>query len=109
MNSINHIRSVYYEDFGAVGNGVHDDFDAIEATHKYANEHGLSVKAKESSTYYIGANFTRSIPVDTDTDFCGAHIIIDDSVSNAFTYRTLPLFLIKRKSSLNIDLFTVIR
>ena len=31
-------KIVSYEDFGAVGDGVTDDFDAIARAHAYANE-----------------------------------------------------------------------
>lgn len=69
---------VTYEDFGAVGDGKTDDFDAIIKTHVYANENGLSVFANECATYYIGgADKTASIM--TDTDFSTARFIIDDT------------------------------
>ena len=45
---------ITYEDFGAVGDGVHDDMEAIVRAHDYANECGLPVRAKDSATYYIG-------------------------------------------------------
>ncbi|MBO5858835.1 MAG: hypothetical protein J6R20_03585 [Clostridia bacterium] len=69
---------VTYEDFGAVGDGVTDDFDAIIKTHEYANENNLSVFAKETATYYIGgANKTATIM--TNTDWSTARFIIDDT------------------------------
>lgn len=69
---------VTYEDFGAVGDGKTDDFDAIVKTHEYANENGLDVYANETATYYIGgANKTASIM--TDTDWSTARFIIDDT------------------------------
>ena len=43
-----------YEQFGAKGDGVTDDFPAIIATHAAANEKGLPVKANGGKTYYIG-------------------------------------------------------
>ena len=43
-----------YEEFGAVGDGVHDHLEAIIATHNAANERKLPVKANDSATYYIG-------------------------------------------------------
>ena len=39
------ISVVYYDDFGAVGDGVADDFKAIYEAHKFANECGQTVKA----------------------------------------------------------------
>jgi len=91
---------VTYEAFGAVGDGRTDDFDALAAAHAYANEHRLPVRAKSDAHYYVGAKFTRAIPVETDVDFCGAHITVDDTVENAFEFRALPLFLMRRSNSL---------
>ncbi|MBQ3498312.1 MAG: hypothetical protein IJA87_04195 [Clostridia bacterium] len=69
---------VTYEEFGAVGDGKADDFDAIIKTHKYANENGLSVFANETATYYIGgANKTAYIM--TDVSWSTAKFIIDDT------------------------------
>ncbi|MBE6771942.1 MAG: hypothetical protein E7547_07365 [Ruminococcaceae bacterium] len=69
---------VTYEDFGAVGDGKTDDFEAVVKTHEYANTNGLSVFANETATYYIGgANKTACIM--TDTDWSTARFIIDDT------------------------------
>ncbi len=69
---------VTYEDFGAVGDGKTDDFEAIVKTHEYANANSLSVFAKETATYYIGgANKTAYIK--TDTSWSTARFIIDDT------------------------------
>ncbi len=69
---------VTYEDFGAVGDGKADNFEAIVKTHEYANANGLSVFANETATYYIGgANKTACIM--TDTDWSTARFIIDDT------------------------------
>ena len=67
-----------YEQFGAKGDGVTDDFPAIIATHAAANEKGLPVKAKDGKTYYIGNTIGTAI-VRTDVDFGTARFIIDDS------------------------------
>ena len=73
-------KLVRYSDFGAVGDSVTDDFEAILAAHVYANEQGLKVVADPSKVYYIGkSSFGKSIPVSTSVDFCGATFIIDDS------------------------------
>lgn len=69
---------VYYSDFGVFGDGVHDDADAIRAAHDYANQWGLDVKGEAGKTYYIGVLY-KSITVQTNTDWCGAKFIIDDS------------------------------
>lgn len=79
---------VRYSEFGAKGNGKADDIDAIAATHAFANQHGLLVKADEGATYYIGGK-ERTAFIQTDTDFGTATFIIDDTeVQN----RNAPIF-----------------
>jgi len=70
--------SVSYSGFGARGDGKTDDIDAIAATHAFANQNGLSVKADEGATYYIGGK-NRTAVIMTDTDFGTAAFIINDS------------------------------
>lgn len=74
---------VTYKDFGAVGDGKANDFFAIQAAHTYANENGLPVKADPSAMYLIGNTekngIASSIIIKTDTDFCGASFIFDDT------------------------------
>ena len=86
---------VSYSEFGAVGDGVTDDFAAIVKTHEYANANGMKVKADAGATYYIGVIKTTAV-IRTDTDWTGAKFIIDDSVVNTdqrnyniFTVRSL--------------------
>ena len=69
---------VRYSDFGARGDGKTDDIDAIAATHAFANQHGLTVKANEKATYYIGGK-NRTALIQTNTDFGTAAFIIDDT------------------------------
>ncbi|WKN46390.1 hypothetical protein [Tunicatimonas pelagia] len=69
---------VSYRDFGAQGDGKTDDMDAIVATHAFANQHNLRVKANEEATYYIGGK-ERTAVIQTDTDFGTAAFIIDDT------------------------------
>ena len=47
-------KYITYEQFGAVGDGIHDDQAAIIAAHQAANEQGLPVRAADGKTYYIG-------------------------------------------------------
>ena len=68
---------ITYEQFGAVGDGVHDDQSAIIAAHNAANEKHLSVKAKDGATYYIGGGSDVAV-IRTDVDFGTARFIIDD-------------------------------
>lgn len=82
--------SVHYSDFGAKGDGKTDDIDAIAATHAFANQHGLLVKADDGATYYISGK-ERSAIIKTDTDFGKAAFVIDDTqVKN----HNAPVFLV---------------
>jgi hypothetical protein len=69
---------VRYSDFGARGDGKSDDIDAIAATHAFANQHGLPVKADDGATYYIGGK-NRTAVIRTNTDFGKAAFIINDT------------------------------
>ena len=71
------ISVVKYSEFGAKGNGGVDDFDAIIATHEYANIGGQRVEADKGATYYIGSHRKTAI-VKTDVDWKDAKFIIDD-------------------------------
>ncbi len=70
--------TVFYKDFGAVGDGVTDDFKAIFAAHAYANKNGLPVAAESGKVYLIGKAASESIIIKTSTDWTGAEIVIDD-------------------------------
>ena len=76
-------KYVNYEDFGAVGDGVTNDFAAIKAAHDYANENGLSVKTDPSKTYYISDTRIDGavawISIKTPTNWSDTHFIIDDT------------------------------
>ena len=69
---------VRYSDFGAKGDGKTDDIDAIAATHAFANQEDLVVKADEGATYYISGK-ERTAVIRTDTGFGTAAFIIDDT------------------------------
>ena len=66
-----------YSAYGAVGDGVTDDFQAIKATHAYANANGLTVYADEGKTYNLGQH-NDVITVKTNVVWDGATFIIDD-------------------------------
>ena len=68
---------VKYEDFGAIGDGAHDDMPAIVAAHNYANENKLPVRANDDATYYIGGKDLSAI-IKTSTYFGSAKFIVDD-------------------------------
>jgi len=69
---------LYYSQFGAKGDGVTCDFEALRITHDAANIRGATVRADPGAVYYIGAT-TDSIRIQTDTDWRDARFIIDDT------------------------------
>lgn len=82
-------KYVTYEQFGAVGDGVTEDFAAIYAAHEYANANGLTVKAKEGAHYYIHDTHVdgevREAVIKTDVDWGGARFTIDDRDISTFS------------------------
>ena len=68
---------VTYEEHGAAGDGVTDDFAAIIAAHTDANARSLPVRANDSAVYYIG-DVPGTAVVKTDTDWGSAKFVIDD-------------------------------
>jgi len=80
-----------YEDFGAVGDGVHDDAAAIAAAHNEANRIGNPVRIEGDRTYYIGPKSCR-IDIMTSVDFGSVKFIIDDTNTKAFNSH---VFLVK--------------
>jgi hypothetical protein len=83
---------LYYEDFGAKGDGVTDDFESIIACHEEANKTGTPVKARTGATYYVGGS-EKSAIIKTDVDFTGAKIIIDDrnvEKNASYVFQVLP-------------------
>ena len=89
------ISVVYYDDFGAVGDGVADDFKAVYETHKFANECGQTVKADGKKTYRLfdtrmGGDEPIQVQIKTSVDWCGANFIIDDTPFNSD--KDSPLF-----------------
>jgi hypothetical protein len=81
---------VSYSDFGARGDGKTDDIDAIAATHAFANQENLPVKADEGATYYISGK-NRTAVIRTNTDFGTAAFIINDT---AVQNRGTNIFLV---------------
>ncbi len=76
-------KYVTYEEFGAVGDGAHEDYAAIYRAHEYANENGLPVKAKDGAIYYIRDprvdGEMKTAIIKTDVDWGTAKFIIDDT------------------------------
>ena len=86
---------VLYSDFGAKGDGKSDDIDAIAATHAFANQQGLKVKANDQAIYYINGK-NRTAIIQTDTNFGNAAFIIDDTNVED---RTAHVFMVNSKLS----------
>jgi len=72
------VKVLYYSEFGALGDGFSDDFEAIVRTHEAANNQGLAVSADPGATYYIGGR-DMTAHIQTDTDWNMAKFIIDDT------------------------------
>ena len=83
LDIIKNVRDIKYSDFGAKGDGKTDDYEAIRATHAYANEWGHTVIADRGATYYIGSGHTKSATIQTNTNWGDAKFIIDDSQISA--------------------------
>ena len=92
---------VKYTDFGAVGDGKTDDWEAIVAAHDFANQNNLPVKADEGLVFYVH-DFNRSAIIKTDTSFEGAKVIIDDTGSYAFENKSVPLYLVDKDTAAEI-------
>ena len=91
------VRDIFYKDFGAVGDGKADDFNAIKATHNYANEYGHTVIADVGAKYYIGKT-SDTITIRTDTRWGKAAFIIDD---RALAYEEAKLSIFTVESDFN--------
>ncbi|MBR5658152.1 MAG: hypothetical protein IKX10_01990 [Lachnospiraceae bacterium] len=80
---------VTYKQFGAKGDGKTNDYAAIVATHAYANEHNLPVKADKGAVYYVDkmdASNPKGAIIKTNTDWTGAEFFIDDSKLKVASY-----------------------
>ena len=86
------VNVVYYSQFGAVGDGITDDYQAMYNAHVFANECGQKVMGDGANYRYYVHEFSKTIPVKTDVDFNGATIHIDDRGSGVYKYRSIHLF-----------------
>ena len=81
---------IKYEDFGAIGDGKTDDFNAIRKAHEKANETGEAIKATAGKCYYLKNSEGHPIIIKTDTNWRGASFIIDDTEVSAARPETYP-------------------
>ena len=98
-------NAVYYEDFGAVGDGVADDFAAMKAAHEYANKTAKTVYGKSGKTYLVrdtrdSEGKAQYIPIRTNVDWQGATIVIDDTelradLSSPFSQHLKHIFVVE--------------
>ncbi len=103
------MHTVSYFDFGAVGDGVTDDFRAIKAAHELANEYGLKIDAcgdrrGEKIVFHLGAH-AETIKITTDVDWTGAEFIIDDTLySVSSNIRSTDVFTVTSSLSVGTQL-----
>lgn len=91
------ISKVYYKDYGAKGDGVTNDFLAMKAAHDFANEGGQTVYGESGAKYYIGSTLdengaVQTITIKTNTNWCGATIIIDDDAIESDEEKSYNIF-----------------
>ena len=92
-------NEVCYNQFGAKGDGITDDYNSLSNTHNFANANNYKVIANNKSTYYI-KNFSHGIAVKTDVDWGKARFIIDDrEVTPTNNLNSIYLFLIERTTN----------
>lgn len=78
-------KIIYYSEYGAVGDGITNDIEAIAKAHAAANEAGLEVSADRGAIYYIdGTDIT--VQIQTNTDWSDAKFIIDDTKVKSLAY-----------------------
>ena len=90
-------KIVYYSEFGAIGDGVAEDFPAIVKCHEYANANGCTVRADAGATYYIKETGAPAI-IKTDVDWGDATFILDDAkIPVPSPSRTCGIFRVERQ------------
>ena len=88
------VNVVYYAQFGAKGDGITNDAEAIYNAHVFANQCGQKVMGDgPSATYYIH-ELPASIPVETNVDWNGSTFYIDDTGSEIYKQKGNSIFLL---------------
>jgi hypothetical protein len=95
-SSVKRVCEVHYEDFGAKGDGKVNDYEAIMATHVFANQCGQKVMGTPGAIYAVGPSIPYTVPVKTNVDFNGSTFIINDVGSEAYKTRKVSLFTLAR-------------
>ncbi len=78
------VRTIYYSEFAKANNisldttGAKNAYEAIKATHDYANQYGHTVSVKRGETYLITETGAEPIVIMTDVNWGDANFIIDD-------------------------------
>ena len=96
---------VTYEQWGAVGDGVHDDLPAICAAHEHANAQGLPVRTKPDATYHLGRQALTAI-IATDTDWNTSRFTIDDTHVENHRQALFEVRSLLKPAKLQIDRLT---
>ncbi|MBO7304586.1 MAG: hypothetical protein J6V09_05130 [Clostridia bacterium] len=82
------ISEIWYDDYGAKGDGRTNDFQAIKAAHEMANQSGQKVIATPGKRYLISDTringVAETIVIKTNVSWTGAEIIIDDTNFSGF-------------------------
>jgi hypothetical protein len=88
------VNVVYYAQFGAKGDGITNDAEAIYNAHVFANQCGQKVMGDgPDATYYIH-ELPASIPVTTNVDWNGSTFYVDDTGSEIYKQRGNALFFL---------------
>lgn len=100
-----YINSVNYKQFGAIGDGSTNDYQALYNTHIFANEHNLNVNGITNDVYYIGL-CDNEIPVYTNVDFKNAKMVIDDTVENVDISKSI-FRIMSQNTQQNLSILTI--
>lgn len=89
------VKYVTYEDFGAKSDEGFDNYQAMKATHDYANQYDYEVRAEEGKTYHIYKLYEMEpIYIQTNTNWNNANIVIHDEDVNDKDTRNYAIFRI---------------